>query len=370
MNKSLLEHSNQAVSGPVAIPCDANLFLSATWRNAWWDIWGGKLGLHRCDIEHYSDSLEKRIALFGYTHTFQLLGLFSLKRFQPIGNFYPSDATILSEYADLISMAPYDLIKDSDIDSLMDLLDAHKWDDMVVPFCGESSRLLAYFTAQKARYRRVDIRKHGEGVCVDTTTGFERYLASLGKNTRLKLFNRRSLLAQIGPVRLQYAESVDDIVNLLDMLNEFDRKRWGRVCFGPESLAFHTRVASELLLEGKLKLSVLLVDEKPVSILYNLIMGDREFNVQAAYREDFHPKISLGTLHLGYAIERCFSDSHISYFDLLYGEGKNEFYKNRFNGFHTGFYTVHVLRSKKALALYWLKDIVRKGKHILLRHPV
>ena len=54
-----------------------------------------------------------------------------------------------------------------------------------------------------------------------------------------------------------------------------------------------------------------------MSVLYDIQAGGRVYNLQAGYEESFHHKLSLGTLHLGYAIEQAFQVSSISRYDLL-----------------------------------------------------
>jgi hypothetical protein len=61
--------------------------------------------------------------------------------------------------------------------------------------------------------------------------------------------------------------------------------------------------------------------------------------------ENLNSKVSLGTLHLGYAIERAFRDTEVFSYDLLAGAGKNTFYKSHFRGEDVLFTTVEYVRS-------------------------
>jgi hypothetical protein len=80
------------------------------------------------------------------------------------------------------------------------------------------------------------------------------------------------------------------------------------------------------------------------------------YNIQAGYEEDFHKKVALGTLHLGYAIETAFKDPSVGFFDLLAGEGKKTDYKSHLATDRTSLTTLMVVRSPLFRLLYRMKD--------------
>ena len=70
-----------------------------------------------------------------------------------------------------------------------------------------------------------------------------------------------------------------------------------------------------------------MVNDTPVSVMINISAEDRVYNLLLAYIENYDKKIALGTLHLGYVLEKLSESQTIECFDLLDGEGKNSNYK-------------------------------------------
>ena len=342
----------------LASECNASLFTSWSWQSNWWQTWGGSCGLelHLYSVVDVSGKVVAIAPFFIREHRYAK-GV-TIKQLQIFGNCHPTDITVLSEYLDILVHPDYE---DLVAVSISQLLEKLQWDECVLPyntlnsfFCSKLIPRMKFVLQQITDYE-------GPGVLVDVSHDFHEYLTVLGKNTRLKLYNRRSLLQSIGQVELEYAGE-DTIDEFLANLNALDTPRWGRVCFGPESLAFHSRVAHSFYREGALRLSCLKVNDEVVSVLYNICFKGVEYNIQSAYREDFHPKIALGTLHLGYSIERAFQDKSVNSFDLLFGAGKKSFYKKNYKGMEQSFYTIRLGRSYKSFFLYKAQQCYRRLK--------
>ncbi|AHI29926.1 hypothetical protein AU14_01120 [Marinobacter similis] len=79
------------------------------------------------------------------------------------------------------------------------------------------------------------------------------------------------------------------------------------------------------------------------------------YNLQSGYSEDFHKKLALGSLHLGYCIEEAFRDPEVRLFDLLAGGGKHENYKIKLATNITPLISVMIVRGKLLKLLYRLK---------------
>jgi hypothetical protein len=186
------------------------------------------------------------------------------------------------------------------------------------------------------------VRSEAEGVLVPVESGYRRWLERLGKNTRLKAFNRRAVFES--EVAGEYV-SWDEPESFLQELNQFHLERWGKPCFDRHAVRFHLAFLSRLGDGQSARLSALKARGQVVSVLYDVQAGNRVYNLQAGFMESFHPKLSLGTLHLGYAIEAAFNDDTVIGYDLLAGSGKNTFYKSRFQGEQVVFTTVEYVRS-------------------------
>ena len=98
-------------------------------------------------------------------------------------------------------------------------------------------------------------------------------------------------------------------------------------------------------------LSSLVTHHEVSSLSYNVIAGSVFYNLQSGYVEQFDKKISLGTLHMGWEIERCFLNSDIVAFDFLAGHGKVEDYKRHYRGEKIEFFTIKYFSSAP---IFWV----------------
>lgn len=316
----------------------SSLFSCWEWQANWWRVWGRGRELHLYSV------CDERGTVVGiaplYLRTYRFRKILRLRQLQWIGNVYGTDETVLSEYADVIA-ADGDRVAVAA--ALWQHLKSEDWDECVIAMIRAQGALLRAPIAGFSAYSRAE----GPGVRIGVSGRFSDYLATLSKHMRLRLFNRRAVLNALGTVEHLYADATN-IAEFLDRLNQLDRLRWGRDCFAEKSLDFHCAVAAAHAASGALRLSALKVNGETVSILYNIRFDGIEYNIQSAFVPDFHPKLSLGTLHLGFAIESAFGDSETRYFDLLFGNGKNEFYKRHYRGEEIDFFTLIASRSRKA----------------------
>jgi hypothetical protein len=100
--------------------------------------------------------------------------------------------------------------------------------------------------------------------------------------------------------------------------------------------------------------------------MLNIFVAGKIYNIQLGYEEGFDSKISLGTLHLGYEIERAFADQTVYAFDLLAGDGKTSNYKERIADPHSNFESIMIVRSPLLKTVFWVNDSV---KHLRKKLP-
>nr|WP_284709278.1 GNAT family N-acetyltransferase [Marinobacter sediminum] len=198
------------------------------------------------------------------------------------------------------------------------------------------------------------------GVRVPTEGSFREWLGKLGANTRLKLYNRREYIKQKRGDLVLTRVTEEQVAVFFEHLNEFHRHRWGKNCFDDNAVAFHKKVIARLE-SHQLALTTLELNGKTVSVLYDILAGSSRYNLQAGFQEDFDRKVALGTLHLGYAIEECFSAESVCYYDLLAGYGKNSFYKSRFQGETVQFVTVQFARHPLMRGIYRAQAFLPEG---------
>ncbi len=319
--------------------CANPLFMGWEWLSAWWETWSKPLGLELVLIAAYSGDRLVGIAPLYRRRRRLRLGP-SVEELHLLGNAPRIAPTVRTEYVDLIIDRDY---QDEVVKALTSHLREMHWDLLAV--CDHvtlpDSPLGALL---KGLALHQGPGQQESGIHIDTAGEFETWLDGLGANTRLKAFNRRRYLRQKGTPAHVIAEN--DGEHALDILNAFHLERWGKPCFEGASLEFHRRFLKRL--SGRILplFTRLEIEGRTVSILYDVKVADCIYNIQAGFDEQFDNKVSLGTLHLGYAIEHAFAQHDVRRYDLLAGSGKRTFYKARLNGTEVVFGTSQHLRAR------------------------
>lgn len=322
-----------------------SVFQTEAWQKSWWDTWG--------DTPGFEKVVESRKGANGlYLANYKFKG-FPIRSLECIGTSHRRIATPRTEYNTLLGNAansdPYSL--------LVELLTSCKWTEAVITdLCINSTEYEVLQKVVQDKRWMWRVLEEDTGYSVNTTGSFENYLASLGSNTRLRLFNRRKLLNSLGKV------CVRDILpeeqeSFLHHLDRFYRKRWGSPCFGgTDGMAFQRKFLERLPAEGgKPRLSELRMDNRVISLLYNVEYQGRVYNIQGGFDDNVHKKLAPGTLHFGYVIEQCFEDNRIGAFDMLIGAGKNENYKAHIATDREPMNTVMIVRNWLFRLLYRFK---------------
>lgn len=326
------------------------LFMSWSWQYAWWTTWALplKLRLHLLTI-YDGDNLCGIIPLY-------CCNSYGINCLQFIGNAWGIAQTIRSEYIGPLFVAEQQQL----------LAESFGVFFKTLPF---NTRLTVPDTIYHLLPNAPAIIKRTDyGYKVNSMGSFATYIASLGAQTRLKAFNRRKYLRELGHSLdlVEVRAERDSIEGFLSNLNSFHLLRWGKPCFNRQAVEFHTKVLLSVI-GGSPSLSYLLIDEVPVSCSYNILAGDTVYNIQSGYLEYYDKKISLGTLHMGWGIERSFIDPKVNYFDFLAGYGKVENYKKHYKGELVVFNTVQYFNSnlmcRLAEFLLLLKRSARKIRH-------
>lgn len=183
---------------------------------------------------------------------------------------------------------------------------------------------------------------------------YQHWLSSLGKNTRLRVHNRRQVLESLGKVTISHNQCAD-IDTLFGILNKLHEKRWHASAFEQNLLDFNRAVAAAMADYRQLDFSLLYLDDTPVSIQYNISIDGHCYNLQAGFDASLHKKISPGYLHFGYAIENCFQQGDNCY-DLLAGDGKHTEYKSHLSNARKELAGSQFIRSSWLKLAYAIRD--------------
>lgn len=318
-----------------------SLFQTEAWQKSWWDVWGDTPG-----FQLLSDGGRGRSGL--YLDRYRLRKLLPIRCLQFVGTNYRRLSTPRTEYNGFGAAGS--------LSSLFDDLDQSHWSEAVFRDMRlNSDDFRALQALARERGWLVRTVASDDAYSISASGGFDDYLSSLGANTRLKFYNRRKLLQTEGHIELDnfWPSQRGDFFTLL---NRFHGHRWGRPCFSNDSLRFHGQFLSRIEKEGGVpELSVLTCNHKAISVLYNVTFQGVTYNIQSGFDESFHRKIALGTLHLGYSVEKAFDDPGVHTFDMLAGGGKNENYKERLANRTDPLISVMVVRSRLLKRLYLLK---------------
>jgi hypothetical protein len=332
------------------------LFSSWIWQKSWWSVWQQRQGLELFLLGIYEEAKLIGIAPC-YTFNVIKINLFKIKRCVFIGNFSNNDDSIRSEYLNFIlPIGRYEEI----LPLLMRYIQSHHIDELVLTDVDAKSFTAKYIEQSCLGYDKSE----EEGIAIRTNERFSTYLSTLGKNTRLKLFNRRKLLKN--PV-IATLKDPDDITVFFENLNKMHQSRWGKVCFSKHSQSFHKKVSEYFIRNDSLEILALIDDNTPLAVCYDIKVENTKYNIQLGFSPFGNNKVSLGTLMLGYSIEKAHENSSIEYYDLLAGNGKNTFYKKNFRGETRVLVTFFVPFTYKVKLLCKLKVFLRKVKGFITK---
>lgn len=335
------------------------LFSSWIWQKSWWDVWQPRLDLELFLLGIYEDGKLIGIAPC-YTYNVKRASLFTVKRCELIGNYSHNDDSVRSEYLNFI--LPHGRYEEI-MPFIMRHIHSHHLDELVLTDVDANSNTAKYIEKNYSGCNKIE----EQGICIRTTEQFSSYLSSLGKNTRLKLFNRRKLLKSPEVITLKESK---EITAFFENLNTMHQSRWGKVCFSQHSESFHNKISEYYLKEDSLDLLVLLEDNIPLAVCYDIKVGNTKYNIQLGFSEYPNNKISLGTLMLGYSIESAHESPQVEKYDLLAGSGKNTFYKKHFRGETRVFTTFFIPLTYKVKCLLKLKIFFRKLKSSITARQV
>lgn len=310
------------------------LFQTAAWEKAWLATWGQHLardsGVH---FNHQSNSYYSRQ---------HLKGCLPIKTATTLGCPERGTPSIRREY--------YRASRHQIEAQLKDVADQRKFNDVIL---GSPTYHTIKATAHEQGLMVLE-QDPGTAYSVNTGSGdYQAYLNQLSSNTRLKLHNRRKRLSQAGIVT--QTDLWPDVNTFIEHLNHFHQQRWGKPCYQGLNLAFIQQFLPLLSDEGySIGLNCMAVDGKAVSLLLDIEVNQRIYNLQSGFAEQYRAGLSLGTLHFGYRIEQAFKQPHLRAYDFMAGDGKHSNYKAALATQHCQLVTLTVVRPRWLQLLYCL----------------
>jgi CelD/BcsL family acetyltransferase involved in cellulose biosynthesis len=330
------------------------LFLSWDWLTLWWHCFAATLSAGPEILAFYRGGDLVGVAPF-YRRRVVRRRVLPATSIQVIGMSWRDPGRMISEYLDIIAIA-------AESDSVRSacarvLLGERAWTEWVIGFTAAGREWCEAF-ARPALGQRQYVRHLDRQVSyqADLSCGFGSYLRGLGQSTRRSVWNLRRRLALQGTVSLELL-SPADIDGGLSELNRLHQLRWQQPAFAGAGLDFHTRLAGRLASRGELALSRLRVAGQVVSVLYDIRKGACQYNISMGFDPSFSRKLSLGLIHLGYAMEAA-AERQVSTYDFLAGSGLRSDYKSHLSQARRSLSCVQVLRGFVLPPLYRWHDRV------------
>lgn len=321
------------------------LFMCWDWQSRWWSHHRGYLGAElRVAAVYAADELVGIAPL--YRRTVVVRRVFRMRRLEFIGIAWRDPRAVYSDYLDVIAARSREA---EVVAALGAWLGADPdWDELALCCLrpGGPGAQLA-----KAAHRRLGHLREVDPIAgwrARLPASFEDYLAGLDGAVRRKLYHQRRKLAD---PEAREAEPTA-VAESLDLLAGFVTARWGADPVR-EALqtAFHRDAAAEFARRGELRLSRLVVDEGPLSVLYAVRKADTVYYLQSAFSPGGPRGVSAGYLHFGYAIESACREGAL-YFDFLAGRGRHRDYKQDLLTERVPVVSYHVVRRRLARWAY------------------
>jgi CelD/BcsL family acetyltransferase involved in cellulose biosynthesis len=331
------------------------LFLSWEWLTHWWSSFGNALAAVPDILAFYRGRELVGIAPL-YRRRVLRRGV-PTSSVQLVGVSWRDSGALISEYLDVIAAAgEADAVRHA---CARVLLEERTWQEWLIGFTAASPEWCEAFSRcadGRCYVRDLDSLNSYQA---NLSGGFAAYIGALGQSTRRSVSGLRHRLGAAGEVefRLLGAEEID---SGLSDLNRLHQLRWHKPAFRGAALAFHRGLARRLARRGELALSRLRVRGEVVSVLYDIRKGTRQYNIHMGFNPSFSSRLSLGLIHLGYAMEAA-AGENVRTYDLLAGTGQKSDYKRHLSQSHRRLSCVQVLRGRLLPALYRLHDRARQA---------
>ncbi|MBS0377856.1 MAG: GNAT family N-acetyltransferase [Proteobacteria bacterium] len=345
----------EAWSGLLRDTCADQLFMSWDWLTAWWRQFGGQLRA-TADIHAYFEG-DRLVGLVPvYRRRLLRSGVLPAESVQMMGLAWRDSEPLISEYLDVIARPEH--VEGVRRTFVSDLLLQDSWTEFVVGFTPHASAWIREYMGSGGVSRHY-ARQLDQSVSyqADLSAGFQAYLGALHQSTRRSLWSLRSRLSAAGKVVVRSAPAQEVEAGFAE-LNRLHEMRWGRPAFIGQRLDFHLRFARSLARQGELRLSRMSVDGRVVSVLYDVLRNGRQYNIKMAFDPTFSRKLSIGLIHLGYAMEAAAADRATLY-DFLAGPGKTTDFKRLLSQKQCPLSSVQMVRGALLPGLYRWRDRFR-----------
>jgi CelD/BcsL family acetyltransferase involved in cellulose biosynthesis len=335
-----------------------SFFLSAAWVETWLGIFGPALHVSLALFEEAGEAVG--VCLLAESRVRR--ALIPIRRICLNASGEAADDTTYIEFNGLLCRAGWER---KIAESLAARLSEENWDTFAVdgfavgPAYEALKQAFAGLTVREIRHPSyfVDLaRLRSRGIAYQETLSgvFRKHL-------------RRSLrsYSELGSLRLEIADTLEDALGMLDELATLSRERWnGRagspVFESPLFMTFHRNLIRTCFERQSVQLLRLVAGSRTVGLVYNFVDRGRVYFYQCGFDYSIRKSLSPGTVTLALVIQRCI-DMGLSEFDFLSGEAD---YKRRLA---TGARELVWCEFQRPSLKLRLLDLARSGARHLLR---
>ncbi len=329
-----------------------SLFLSWHWMFSWWEIYGNIKNDELILIGIY-DEKDILICLAPlYITLDKIKNTISIKRLQFIGSRVGGSSGFRTEYLQFIIDKR---VSTNAIKMIFDeVITKYSFDELWLSDLdvnSETYHAMIKLDKKHKIYRRA--QEEGYSYGINVSVDYEEYVSKLGKNTRLKFFNRRKILNKLGKVTIEEVTN-NNFRDVLNLLAEFQLHRWDELI----SYDKHSLFIEKLIKDSSIVICGVIVklNDESIGCTFDILSSNRSYNIQSGYKEGVDKKIAMGSLTIGYAIEKYCKNEQCDYYDFLAGEGKNSNYKSRIAKTDIKFQSIQIISSTILRIVYKIKD--------------
>lgn len=316
-------------------------------------IWWQHFGSAQCEpLVMLAYSEERLVGLAPFYIRRQ--GPFGIPTLHFIGQGEAEEDEVCAEYLDVIAMPGYECEVSAAIARC--LIETGGWGRLLVKDMLASSLFSRHIVpALGSHWSAVYQEETGQRYRVRLPQSWDDYLAGLKQNHRRKINLARRRLAEQSNVEFRDVDDSTDLAASMSVLAELHGKRWSQMglkgSFSSQRfLSFHLDWAKELLLEGKLRLLFLYIDDTPVASIYLINGRPSAFYYQSGADTEQWSRLSPGRLLLCRAIEDAIGQQ-LTWFDFM--RGGDSSYKNSYGCEESIMYKAAVFRPSAWGVLAW-----------------
>jgi hypothetical protein len=295
-----------------------------------------------------------------YEHNTKLAKFIPCRQLLFIGSSPRISNTVRSEYLNFICHKKRE--KDINLAVFKYLAEDPNWDRLVLSDVKVDSELFALVTSSdnmNSEWYSRSILKDS-GIRIHRSKGLDQYKQHLSPSNRREIFNRRTRLSV---AKIEHTKKVQAFCDeFFAKLNELHWLRWKKPCFDDQALEFHRTLIEFEDAPFTANFGLIDIENDVSSIVYNIDYNQTRFNLQLGFAQPKDKKLSLGLLQLGFSIEDFFLNTKLNFFDLLAGQGKHSFYKEKFNGEAYRLFSIEIIRHPLLQRIYKLYDYVKNKR--------